>query len=370
MKLLVLDQYSEPGGAQQALLGLFPAFRARGWDALIGIPGDGEMFARVRDLGFDVVRISCGPFRPGVKSAADIARFALQTPRLAREIQRLAAGRDLVYINGPRLLPAAALAKLDHPVVFHAHSYLPAGPVRRLAGMSLRRMRARVIGQSRFIADQWLPYAGANRMSIVYNGVAGPERAMQRSDRPPHVGYIGRIAPEKGLMEFLTAARIIHNAVPDCTFAVYGSTLFGDRDYATRVHAAAAGLPVQFEGWVNDVYTALASLDVLLVPSSAVEGTTRVILEAFAAGLPVIAFRAGGIPEVIEHGGLLASSVEEMARECVVLLRDSAKRATMGRAGRETWQRRFTLARYQEELLRELTASGKGTSSGSAADCR
>ena len=59
---------------------------------------------------------------------------------------------DLVYVNGPRLLPAAALARLRVPVLFHAHSCLPPGASRMLAGMSLRRMRAQRDGDR---ADSW-----------------------------------------------------------------------------------------------------------------------------------------------------------------------------------------------------------------------
>jgi glycosyltransferase involved in cell wall biosynthesis len=242
-------------------------------------------------------------------------------------------------------------------VIFHAHSYLQAGFVRRLAGASLRRMRARVIGQSRFVAEPWMRYVGPQRVSIVYNGVAGPERVADRfADAAPRVGYIGRIAPEKGLMDFLSAAALIHKAVPACSFGICGAAVLSEPAYETRVREAAAGLPVHFGGWIDDVYAAMAGMDVMLVPSTKVEGTTRVILEALATGLPVIAFRAGGIPEVIEHGvnGLLAASVEEMAQECLELLRDPAKRTAMSLAGRAAWDRRFTLERYQDELLRVM----------------
>ena len=141
--------------------------------------------------------------------------------------------------------------------------------------------------------------------------------------------------------------------MPACPFVIYGSALFGESGYESRVRAAASGLSVQFAGWVDDVYSAMSCLDVLLVPSAAIEGTTRVVLEAFAAGLPVIAYRSGGIKEVIEHGvnGLLVDSAEEMANECIELLRDPDRRAAIAGAARKTWQRGFTLARYQEEML-------------------
>ena len=65
MRLLLLDQFSDPGGAQQVLLELLPAIRERGWKALVGLPGEGELFARVRALGFETARIDCGPYHVG-----------------------------------------------------------------------------------------------------------------------------------------------------------------------------------------------------------------------------------------------------------------------------------------------------------------
>ena len=75
MNLLLLDQFSDPGGAQQNLLELLPAVRKMGWHTLVGLPGEGEIFERVRALGFEAERIACGPYASGRKSAADFGRF-------------------------------------------------------------------------------------------------------------------------------------------------------------------------------------------------------------------------------------------------------------------------------------------------------
>src|SRR6185369_12850722 len=103
MRVLLLDQFSDPGGAQQCLLDLLPAIRERGWQAHVGLPGEGELFERVRALGFGAERVDCGPYRSGTKSAADLTRFARGTPRLAWQIRAMAKRVDanLIYVNGP-----------------------------------------------------------------------------------------------------------------------------------------------------------------------------------------------------------------------------------------------------------------------------
>jgi glycosyltransferase involved in cell wall biosynthesis len=297
-----------------------------------------------------------------------MARFLGGIPKLAGEIRTLAARIDagLVYINGPRLVPAAALAGLRAPVLFHAHSFIGPGALRRVIGIALRKANAQVVGSCEFVADPWRSYVLREGFSIVYNGVTGPaELPAAGASRPPTVGCIGRIAPEKGQLKFLQAAGIIHAAIPDSRFIVYGAALFDDPAvlrYDARVRAAAAGLPVDFPGWIPDVYAELANLDLLLVPSAGHEGTTRVILEAFAAGVPVVAFRSGGIPEVVDAGldGYLAGDVEEMARLSIDLLTGPPeRRASLSEAARQTWLRRFTKERYHDQLLQCLCGAAQ-----------
>jgi len=370
MNLLLLDQFSDLGGAQQNLVELLPEIRKMGWPTLVGLPGEGELFQRVRDLGFEAERIACGPYESGRKSPADAARFLAGTPLLARQIRRMARRVEagLLYLNGPRLLPAAALARTGLPVVFHSHSYLAPGAVRRMAGLALKRMDAWVVAQCEFVAAPWRPSVRPGRACVIYNGVPGPARTpvLKWSGNPvapPRVGCIGRIAPEKGQREFVAAARVIHQAIPDCRFVIYGAPLFGDsgaETYAVQVRAEAQGLPLEFAGWVNNIQGCFAQLDLLLVPSAAHEATTRVILEAFASGVPVIAFPSGGIPEVLEHGvtGLLAKSARDMAEGAIDLLTGDARRLiSLAQAARETWSLRFTLERYHRQVLRAIEAA-------------
>ena len=341
MRILLLDQFSEPGGAQQCLLDLLPAMRDRGWEVLVGLPGEGSLFESIRQLGVSTEQVACNS--------------VLDVPVLAGQIRRMAqgTGAELLYLNGPRLLPGALAAGLGLPVVFHSHSLLQRG--RLVSGLSLAAQDAIVIASCRYVARQWRGFV--RRVSVVYNGVEGPVGLRYRAERPPTIGCIGRISPEKGQLEFLRVAALIHRVRTDCRFAVYGAALFGDPAYEKRVHAESAGLPVRFYGWVTDVYEALAQLDLLLVPSTGHEATTRVILEAYAAGVPVIAFPTGGIPEIIDSGrtGLLTGSVEAMAEAALVLLSEGC--AEMREAARRRWERRHSVGRYRCEVLEVLERS-------------
>ncbi|MBZ5622473.1 MAG: glycosyltransferase family 4 protein [Acidobacteriia bacterium] len=371
MRLLLLDQFSDLGGAQRMLMELLVAIRQSGWQGLVGLPGNGEMFQRVEALGFEAARIECGPYSSGRKSAADVRRFLTGTWRLSRQIRELARRirAELVYINGPRLLPGAAIAGLRTPVLFHAHSCL-SGPVRWAAGLSLRRMNAEVIAVCQLVAESYRPFVGAGRVSVIYNGVPGPDRVLARGNRrPPNVGSIGRIAPEKGQLEFLRVASLIHRARPDCRFLIYGAPLFKERAairYDQEVRAAAAGLPVEFPGWVTDVYAALANLDLLLVPSVRQEANPVVILEAFAAGVPVIAYRTGGIPEIVEDGrtGFLCKNAEQMASIASELLADDMRRAAISRGAQESWSRQFTVEHYRRQVIAAIAKYSESGSPG------
>jgi glycosyltransferase involved in cell wall biosynthesis len=224
--------------------------------------------------------------------------------------------------------------------------------------MSVRRKHARILANCEFVAAPWRDFVPPGRVRVIYNGV-GPTPPLSRTGTRPTVACIGRIAPEKGQLEFLEAARSIHRAFPECRLQIIGAALFaepGAERYDRAVRRAASDLPVEFAGWLTDIYAALAEIDLLLVPSAPHEATTRVILEAYAAGVPVIAYRSGGIPEVVDDGqsGCLADNAAHMAELAIGLLGDPARRESMARTARRCWQLRFTLERYRGEIIQAI----------------
>nr|MBN1229343.1 glycosyltransferase family 4 protein [Anaerolineae bacterium] len=116
------------------------------------------------------------------------------------------------------------------------------------------------------------------------------------------VGIVGRLVPVKRHDVFLDAARIAAEALPDSIFLV-----IGDGELREELEAQAHGLNLEgrviFTGWQRDLSRVYADLD-LVVISSDNEGTPVSLIEAMAAGVPVISTTVGGVPDLLQEGQL------------------------------------------------------------------
>ena len=355
MRILFLDQFSELGGAQRVLLDTVSAACGRGWQAQVALPGDGPLIDQLRSRDVPVARIPCGPYRSGTKSVADVFRFTSDLRIQRRIVGDLAREADLIYVNGPRLLPAAALVSRGRiPMLFHAHSHLEQGIARRFACGSIRRSGATVIACSQSVLDTFRDCTRA--AAVIPNGVG--EVPFRERNRISRIGVIGRISPEKGQAEFVRAAAILHTEFPLAAFVVCGAPLFADGGYDRSVGALARDLPIEFPGWREDAGAVLSELDLLVVPSRQ-EGMGRVIVEAFSAGVPVVAFAVGGIPEVIQDGetGFLVKEMtpEALARRISeVLKRDPGSIRRIVSNARRAWELHYNVTDYQNRIAQVI----------------
>jgi glycosyltransferase involved in cell wall biosynthesis len=362
VNVLFLDQYSDLGGAQQCLVDLIPAVQAAGWTVTCAVPGAAPLVERLRDHGVAVHPLPAVSLAAGTKPPQDFIRFAFATPLLARHISRLAhdTHADLIYVNGPRVLPAAAWAARQArlPLLFHSHNFLSQRSAAILAGRSLQFANARVIACCQYAARPLRPYVVPGRLRTIYNGVGPSAITPIPSSAGPRIGVIGRVSPEKGQLEFLQAARQIMPAYPAATFIVCGAPLFEDPEasrYFHQVRRAAEGLPVEFCGWQENIDAVLSRLDLLVVPSLREPGAPRVILEAYAARVPVVAFVSGGIPEILHEGetGFLVEppTAESLAAKLEQLLQAPEQLRKVAANAYTAWKEQFTVERYRREVL-------------------
>lgn len=165
------------------------------------------------------------------------------------------------------------------------------------------------------------------------------------SEGEPVFAFIGRLEPIKGVGSLLQAATELAADRIRCKFVIIGS---GTQEAALRRFAAERGLgqSVVFTGWLDDVSEALSGIDVLVLPSLN-EAVGRVLLEAQSAGIPVVATRVGGIPDVVKDGltGILVppSDSGALAAAIKVLALDSARRIEMGAAAKDWAVKQFSL---------------------------
>lgn len=357
MNVLFLDQFSEIGGAQRVLLDTLDAVGELGWRAHVAVPGNGPLAEKLRNRKIAVTPLPCGPYESGKKSTRDLLRFVLDLPHQTRAIADLdkRIGFDLLYVNGPRLLPAAALSECA-PVLFHAHSDIPQRRAMKLAHWAIRRMGATVAACSNSVAGAFRNCVSPDRLHVIPNGVR-EIKFRQRDFRPGgswRIGMLGRISPEKGQAEFLRAIKLGLPRLANARFLVFGAQLFGATEYFETVQELARDLPVEFRGWQEDLDVVFDDLDLLVVPSLQ-EGMGRVVIEAFSAGVPVIAFPTGGIPEIIADGetGFLTRErwpTALAARLVQIITGDPEYPRRVAGQARCAWERAYRVDIYQKRI--------------------
>lgn len=353
MNLLFIDQSTSLGGGQLCLLDVLQGVRSAGWRPTLAAPGDGALLAAAASLGVETCTLHDAENR-SVQFVQHSRRQSDQISALLRREQF-----DLLYVNGARVLPAAArAARRRVPVIFHAHNR-PRSPVARaLAGWNIRSARATVIACCRFVADVYAAYIEPPNLHVVLNGVREiPYRKRTFSGRL-RIGIVGRIEPQKGQLVFAEAARQLTAERADCEFVVCGSPGPSAGSYVESLKEAAAGLPFRFIDWQQNVDSLLDSLDLLVVPSSN-EGLPRVILEAFSAGLPVVAFPVGGVPEVIcdcKTGYLVRDRTSAGLAKCLRRVIADPNLAAVGSNARTIWEAHHTVDLYRTRIMNLIAA--------------
>jgi len=240
-------------------------------------------------------------------------------PEGYRGLRRAMRGYDLVYCNTPRT--ALAAATTGRPFLWHKHS-----PGSTWAQRIMARRARRVIS----VVKRGAP--GGGNVRVVYNGVPPMDAAPARDLPPgPKVLILGRLHREKGIDVALEALPRMRTRAK---LLVAGP---GDWDLKRSGD-------VVLLGYRQDVPALLMAADVLLQASRCEEGAPLSVLEAQMGGVPIVATRVGGIPEIVEEGVTAflvpkedpAAMAEALDRALAV---DRARWKEQGRAH----ARRFTL---------------------------
>ena len=380
-KILFISHSAELNGAELWLLETLQRLDRRSYAPSLAVPQPGPLPDAVKDLGFDTFVI---PMKWWITERSRIWRQPLAWIWNMKSVRRLAAvirekSIDLVFTNSAAMNTGAKAARRTKtPHIWAIHEVLrgPSPFLRYLFGgraltKYIVRRSARVIVNSEATKAA---FPGAGNVTLIFNGVdvqAGDE-GRQSSIRnelgiaPGDLvaGIVGKIYEGKGQREAILAVAALSGKYPNLKLLVVGEVrdekyfeglrrIVRENDLESRVF---------FVGFHPDLVNVLKVMSVLIV-ASVVESFGRAALDGMAAGVPVLAVRAGGLPEIIEHGrnGFLLESREPkeigLALDFVFEHPGETRAAIEG--GLRTVREKFSIARQVEGIERVLAETGK-----------
>ncbi len=207
----------------------------------------------------------------------------------------------------------------------------------------------RLLGMARPTQIRLVAGSGVNLEKTPFQPYPGPEK-------PVRFLFIGRLMEEKGINEYIEAARRLRQVHPEVRFGILGYS--EESDILGRVKKLSEEGVIDYFGYASDVRPYITEAHAVVLPSWH-EGMANTLLEAAASGRPVIASRIAGCLETFSEGetgfGVRPRDVDNLYRRLTDFLAlPHEKRAAMGAAGRAKMEREFDRRQVNETYLEEI----------------
>ena len=363
-RVLVVLHDPRLGGATLAVLRCVPGLSERGWEFSFWVPpgpahdelaARGERVAgvpRPHAYSLSALRLPPGP-------AARLRRMPSYRAALRERIR--AEAPALVHANSHTTLADAVIARgAGVPTLIHIHEMFGSGANWTMGRRLVFRYGSEVVAVSEACAAALA--SGSRRPRVIRNGVDLPPEPSRGSGGEGFVvGTIAAIGRRKGIDVLVEAARLVGERDPGITFELIGDPASEplDADWSRGVLAEARAVGIAHTPRA-DVPAALRRWDAFALPSRK-DPFPLSMLEAMAAGLPVIGAAVDGIPEqVAADTGILVQPGDPVAlAEAILAIRDrpASERRALGEAARERVASEFTIERQVEAIDRAYLAA-------------
>ena len=237
------------------------------------------------------------------------------------------------------------------------------GLISRIDYFILRNFFTRVAPVSQDIKNVLIQKHGfkENRTVVVHNGIemlhhthSASRPVNQSANRVFHIGTVGRLMPQKNFELFLEIAAKIGKKMRNIRFSILGGGPLKERLFQKAKELNIED-NVEFLAPLQNPFPYYYSLDIYL-NTSLFEGIPLTILEAMASGIPVVAAKVGGIPEIIndKENGILVDSRNPAvyAEKCIYLLNNQKLREDLANSAQQTIEKYFSSKHMAESYLR------------------
>jgi len=372
--VLFVHAGAELYGADRILLELAAGLHLRGCAVQVVLPGPGPLHAEMARAGVPTLQRNLGVLRRRYFTPLGLinrlcrvvgASFFLR--RLALSLARAPGpgqGVAIIHSNTTAVLAGALAARLAGlPHVWHVHEITtrPHWFARVMAAV-VGLLTQRAVFVSAAARDHMCQLSTSVRRKavVIHNGIDTTRaqqgrRGVLRAEcgfgvEDVLVGMVGRINWWKGQGRLLDCAVALLPQHEQLRFVMVGGTFDGDNrardELLQRIAQAGLVSHVVVQDFRADVGNVLADIDIFVLPSTEPDPFPTVVLEAMAAGKPVVAFRHGGVCEMVEEGvtGILCEPVQASSLGAAIqrLAASPQLRQQMGEAGRQRLQRLFT----------------------------
>jgi glycosyltransferase involved in cell wall biosynthesis len=326
--------------------------------------GDGKFLSRLKELGFSVTSMRIG-FISATLTLECLRMTADQllcVPGLWLNYRRFLRNKtpdQIIHTNWHHLLILWPFLNPGRDW-FWLHEMIPNKPqYRRVFGALSRRLRG-FVPVSQAVKESLLHIGiPEDKIHVIHNGLADP---VSVGGVPPkdwngvRIAIAGQVAPWKGHQDLLEAFALIVTRHPDSELHVFGD---GSADFAAELKRLAEALKLSarlvWHGFVADRCKIYGQMDLCVVPSRTPDPLPTAAIEAAFFGLPVIASRIGGLPEIIQHEvtGFLVdpSNPSELADRLDELLSDASLRHRMCAAAAKHSRKHFSRDRFVAEFV-------------------